>query len=81
MITVNVKLYATIAQRIQGYDPQKGLEVKLPPDATVEDLTRHLNIRPQDTGVVAIAGRVARPEDPLEDGADDIRIFPLAHGG
>lgn len=80
MITVNVKLYGTLPWRFQTYDSDKGLTVELPRGARVIDLSKQLNIAPADTGVVAIDGRVARPEDVLPDGAS-IRIFQVTHGG
>lgn len=80
MITVHVKLFATLCEKIKGYDPAKGIDLQLPQGATVADLKDHLSIMPEDTAVVAIQGKVARPEDPLADGAA-IRILQLGHGG
>ncbi|RJQ86504.1 MAG: hypothetical protein C4519_01955 [Desulfobacteraceae bacterium] len=80
MISVNVKLYGTLPWRFQGYDPEKGLTVQLGQGARVLDLTEKLNIAPADTGVVAIDGRVAKPEERIRAGAT-IRIFQVAHGG
>lgn len=80
MINVAVKLYGTLAWRIQGYDPEKGLHLEFAAGASVADLTQRLNIAPEDTGVVAMDGRVAEPGDALYDGAR-IRIFQVAHGG
>lgn len=80
MITVTVKLYGTLPRRFPAYDPQKGLTVTLGPGATLADLTRQLNITPEDTGVVAMEGRVADPDELLPDGAR-VRIFQVAHGG
>ena len=80
MINVTVKLYGTLSWRIQGYDPEKGLDLEFAPGACVEDLTERLNLTPEDTGVVAMDGRVTEPGDALYDGAR-IRIFQVAHGG
>ncbi|MBR9980409.1 MAG: hypothetical protein KFF50_05235 [Desulfatitalea sp.] len=80
MITVTVKLYGTLPQRMPAYDPQRGLVVTLGPGATVADLTRQLNLTAEDTGVVALDGRVAQPEDRLPNDAH-IRIFQVALGG
>ena len=80
MITVHVKLYGTLPGRFEGYDPAKGLTVRLSRGGRVSDLTEKLNISPVDTGVVAIDGRVAKPSDVITDGAQ-VRIFQVAHGG
>lgn len=77
---VAVKLYGTLAWRIQGYDAEKGLELEFVEGACVADLTERLAIAPEDTGVVAMDGRVTEPGDPLYDGAS-VRIFQVAHGG
>ena len=80
MIKVAVKLYGTLAWRFQEYDPEKGMLLEFDQDARVSDLTQWLNLTPEDTGVVALDGRVAAPDDPLYNGAL-IRIFQVAHGG
>lgn len=79
-IRVAVKLYGTLSWRVQGYDSANGLTLELARGARVIDLTEKLNITPEDTGVVAIDGRVARPDDALSDGAS-VRIFQKAYGG
>jgi sulfur carrier protein ThiS len=80
MITVTVKLYGTLPRRYPNYDDDKGLTITLEQGARVADLTRKLHINAEDTGVIAIEGRVARPHEPLCDGAL-VRIFQVAHGG
>jgi sulfur carrier protein ThiS len=80
MITVSVKLYGTLPERLQGYDPEKGLVLEFAQGACVADLTQRLSLSPEDTGVVALDGRVADPEASLYNGAS-IRIFQAAYGG
>lgn len=80
MITVTVKLYGTLPWQVQDYDPEKGVTLELAQGACVSDLTAALSMSAEEGVVVAMAGRVARPEDPIEDMAL-IRIFPVAHGG
>ncbi len=80
MINIAVKLYGTLAWRIQGYDSEKGLHLEFAESACVVDLTDRLDLTPEDTGVVALDGRVAEPNDTLYDGAQ-VRIFQVAHGG
>ncbi|MDA8137257.1 MAG: MoaD/ThiS family protein [Desulfobacteraceae bacterium] len=80
MIKVIVKLYGTLPERIQAYDPDKGLILEFAQGTKVADLTQRLNLAAEDTGVVALDGRVAAPETSLYDGAQ-IRIFQAAYGG
>jgi len=80
MINVHVKLYGSLPGRVPGYDPEKGLTLELARGARVCDLAARLGIAAEDEMVVAMAGRVARPDDPIENGAT-LRIFPVAHGG
>lgn len=80
MITVHVRLYGTLPWRFANYDPEKGLTVQLDRHARVIDLTDKLGLAPADTGVVAMQGRVAKPDDALPDGAQ-VRIFQVSHGG
>ena len=80
MIKVEVKLYGTLSWGVQGYDPETGLTFEFAPGACVSDLIERLNLTPEDTGVVALDGRVTEPGDALYDGAR-IRVFQVAHGG
>jgi sulfur carrier protein ThiS len=80
MITVHTKLYGSLPGRFPGYDPEKGLTLELAQGARVSDLAAQLGISAEEEVVIAMAGRVARPEDAIEDGTA-LRIFPVAHGG
>ena len=80
MINVHVKLYGSLPERVPGYVPEKGLTLELARGARVCDLAAQLGIAAEEEVVVAMAGRVARPDDPIENGAT-LRIFPVAHGG
>lgn len=80
MITVTVKLYGALPERIADYDSKTGIVVRLDQGARVKELNNHLGLKPDDAGVVAIDGRVAGPDDPLSDGAT-IKIFQKAYGG
>jgi sulfur carrier protein ThiS len=80
MPTVYAKLYGSLPERFPGYDPEKGLTLELAQGARISDLTAQLGITAEEEMVIAMAGRVARLEDPLEDGAT-LRILPVAHGG
>ncbi len=80
MITVKVKLYGALPERIEDYDSENGIVVRLDQGARVKELNDRLGLRPDDAGVVAIDGRVAGPDDPLNNGTT-IKIFQKAYGG
>lgn len=80
MIRVTVQLHGTLPRRVPAYDPERGLTISLAPGATVADLLDALGLTAEDTGVVALDGRVAQPGDALYDGAR-VRLFQVAHGG
>lgn len=79
-IQVVVKLYGALPWRFQEYDPEKGILLEFARGARVADLRSRLNLTAQDSGVVALDGRVAAPGDALYDGAQ-VRIFQMAYGG
>ncbi len=80
MLTVHIKLYGSLPGRVPGYDPEKGVTLELDPGARISDLAARLGIGADEEAVIAMAGRVARRDDPVENGAS-LRIFPVAHGG
>jgi len=79
-IQIVVKLYGTLPRRFQEYDPEKGMLLEFAQGARVADLRSRLNLTAQDSGVVALDGRVAATGDLLYDGAQ-VRIFQMAYGG
>lgn len=78
-VLVTVKLYGTLPQRFESYDPQKGLRVRLGPGARVSDLVRHLGFT-DETVVAVVDGRVAGGDAPLAEGAA-VNLLQPAHGG
>jgi len=56
------------------------VEIHVPNDATTQDLLDRLKI-PESLGpVVAMEGRIIKPDDNIIQG-EDIRIFQTIHGG
>ncbi|MBN1849438.1 MAG: MoaD/ThiS family protein [Deltaproteobacteria bacterium] len=77
---VTVRLYGTLRKRFSGYRAEQGLEIFIPDEATARDLLDHLKIMESLGPVVAMEGRIMKPDDKIDQGAD-IRIFQTVHGG
>ena len=80
MITVKVRLFATLRRYRPGLGLGESLTVKLPAGATVADLIAHLGLPPQEVKFAYVNHIVRRPEHPLADG-DDVGLFPPVGGG
>ena len=65
---VRVKLYGTLSERVPGYQPSQGVEVKLPDGATAQDLLAHLEISESQRAVVIAEGRILRADDEIPRG-------------
>jgi len=80
MITVQVRLYATLRDQFPGLAVGEAMAVTLPDEATVGQLIRHLSL-PDDQVKVLFVNHVVRGVDhQLKDG-DTIGIFPPVGGG
>ncbi len=80
MITVRVKLYATLRDQFPGLGIGEAMAVTLPAGATVGQLIRQLAL-PHDQIKVLFVNHVICGEDhPLEAG-DAVAIFPPVGGG
>jgi molybdopterin converting factor small subunit len=80
MITVQVKLYATLRQRFPSLRIGEAMPVELPDGSTVAQLVQELDIEPDLAKVVFVNNRVRRGEQALADG-DAVAIFPPVAGG
>ena len=77
---VKVKLYGTLGKRFPSYQPQQGIEVELPNEATAQDLLAHLEI-PESLGAVVIAeGRILKANDPVRRGIPVSIMQPIGGG-
>jgi sulfur carrier protein ThiS len=79
-MNVRVRLFGLLPRRFPGYDPEKGMEVDLPPGATVKDLLAQLNIAKEEGGIVAVDGLVQKAEAELRDGSV-LHVFHPIVGG
>ncbi len=77
---VNVRLFSILRQCVTDYDPDRGLDIQLDPQAVVADLIRRLKIPEDQKPVVTCNGRILKAEDKLSDGSQ-IQIFQPVAGG
>jgi len=80
VITVHVKLFATLRRYHPRLGPGEAIEVELPDGATAGQLVERLGL-PADHVQVILVDRVARdPAHPLAAG-DEVLLFPPVGGG
>jgi len=77
---LRVKLFGTLSGRVQGYDPEHGLEVVLPDGARVRDLMDRLEIDAAELNVVTVDGKILKPDAELKDGVC-AHVIPAVFGG
>ena len=79
MITVHVKLFASLRRLYPHLDLGQPLTVEIPPPATLDQLLKCLKL--PETKIIFVNG-IAQSDahHPLHDG-DEISVFPLVGGG
>ncbi len=80
MITVEVKLFATLRRHFPDLGVGEAMSVQLPENATVEQLLRELELPEEHVKVIFVNGTVRKEDYQLADG-DDVGIFPPVGGG
>jgi len=80
MMTVHVKLFATLRRFYPELGVGQALPVELPEGATVGDLVRRLRLPSDHVKVIFVNGIVRDEVHPLADG-DEVGIFPPVGGG
>jgi molybdopterin converting factor small subunit len=80
MITVRVKLFATLRRHFPELDIGEPMTVELPEGATVGQLREHLDLPEEQVKVVFVNGTVRKADHGLDDG-DEVGIFPPVGGG
>ena len=63
-----------------GYEPATGFEIEVPENAKVGELLAVLKIAESHRAVVAINGRIMRPDEILHSGAT-VQVFQSVFGG
>jgi len=77
---IRVDLYGTLSQKMPGYRQSQGIEIDIAEGATVSDLLALLEIDTSQKAIVAIDGRICKPNEKIRAGAR-ARIFQPVHGG
>jgi molybdopterin converting factor small subunit len=80
MITVHVKLFATLRRHRPDLGIGEAFPVELPPGATVGDLIRQLDLPDDQVKIVFVNALFREADHVLADG-DEIGIFPPVGGG
>jgi molybdopterin synthase sulfur carrier subunit len=80
MITVQVKLFATLRQNYPHLRIGEPMAVELPEGATVGQLLAHLHI-PDDQVKIVFVNHVIRDRDHLLAQDDAVGVFPPVGGG
>ncbi|RLC61465.1 MAG: MoaD/ThiS family protein [Chloroflexi bacterium] len=80
MITVHVKLFATLRRLYPHLGLGEAMAVELPDGATVGQLIEHLRLPAREIKVVFVNGVVRKEEHVLNDG-DEVGVFPPVGGG
>jgi sulfur carrier protein ThiS len=80
MITVQVKPFATLRRHFPELGIGEALSVRVPGDATVEQLLNKLDLPDDHVKVVFVNGTVRTRGHPLSEG-DEVGIFPPVGGG
>jgi sulfur carrier protein ThiS len=77
---IRVRLFGTLGRDFPDYQPATGFEIEIPENATVGDLLAHLKIAESDRPVVAINGRIMKPDDILQS-ETAVQVFQSVFGG
>ena len=80
MITVHVKLFATLRSYRAGLKIGEAFPVELPDGATVGQLIRQLGLPEEEIKMIFVNGIVRDREHTLAEG-DELGIFPPVGGG
>ncbi len=80
MITIQVKLFATLRRYYADVKIGEAMAVEMPEGATVGQLIERLRLPPDEVKVIFINNIVRQKGHPLADG-DEMGIFPAVGGG
>jgi molybdopterin converting factor small subunit len=80
MITVHVKLFATLRRQFPDLGIGEAMPVKLPKGATVGQLVDHLRL-PADQVKMTFVNATVRDRDHVLTDGDELGIFPPVGGG
>ena len=79
MITVNVKLFASLSQKYPDYASGQSMPVQLPDNSTLDYLINHLDLTKAHIIIVNGIAQTNRKFTLQND--DELAVFPLLAGG
>lgn len=77
---ISVRLFGTLGRDFPDHDPATGFEIEIAENATVVDLLVHLKVAESRGAVVAVNGKIMKPDDILPGGAV-VNVFQSVFGG
>ena len=77
---IRVRLFGTLGRDFPDYEPATGFEIEIAENAKVGDLLVHLKIAESRGAVVALNGRIVKPDDILQGGVV-VHVFQSVFGG
>ncbi|MEA3338553.1 MAG: MoaD/ThiS family protein [Chloroflexota bacterium] len=80
MITIQVKLFATLRRYYAAIGIGEAMAVEMPEGATVGQLIERLRLPAGEVKVIFVNSIVRQKDHPLADG-DELGIFPAVGGG
>ncbi len=80
MITVKVKLYATLRRHFPDLGVGEAMSVELSQGTSVKDLIDELELPEEQVKVIFVNGTVRKEDHRLSDG-DEVGVFPPVGGG
>jgi sulfur carrier protein ThiS len=80
MPKLKIKVFGTLQQSFEHYDPAKGMTLTVPDGSTVADLMEILGLEARQVGMVALNGVLVAADRALGEG-DELKIFQPISGG
>jgi|WetSurMetagenome_2_1015567.scaffolds.fasta_scaffold76923_2 sulfur carrier protein ThiS len=77
---VMVRLYGTLSNSFPGYVHSEGIEVTIPDGGKVKDLLSILKIPETQGAMVAMEGRILKPEDLIREDVCINILQPMSGG-
>jgi molybdopterin converting factor small subunit len=77
---VKVKLYGTLSKFFNGYDQAKGIDLDIPKNSRIRDITRWVEVDEASIGMVAINGKLVKADAEILEG-DEVKFFQPIAGG
>ena len=78
---VDIRLFATLADRVEGATAATPFEIELAESSTVADLIERLHLPPEEVHLVIIDGRVVHDRATRLTGGSRVALFPPVGGG